>query len=320
VRAGALVAVGQMAWRSADYPLARTRIDAALALAASFADPLLEARALRLRSVVNLSDGCADAAADDAQRTVEIYDACGDGLGGAGALVSRAWARYAQGDADAGNDDMRAALETNEPFRNATITAYGHYGLAFGALLSGDDEGMRTHLACAATGIDDGGVVERSDWLGLAALLAARQGRPHATVRLLGGMDTWERRRGGSKLPAELAAPFMPLIEKVFLQVGSPLGDRLWARGRQLGWDELVAEALEQQSSPSPLTPRETEIAELVAEGLTNADIARRLVLSRRTVESHVDHIKQKLMLNGRNEIIVWVLRESPESKRSQNT
>jgi DNA-binding CsgD family transcriptional regulator len=128
-------------------------------------------------------------------------------------------------------------------------------------------------------------------------------------------MDTWERRRGGSQSPAPLKATFTPLIEQVFLQVGSPLGDRLWARGRQMRWDELVAEALESPPARSPLTPRETEIAGLVAEGLTNVDIAAKLVLSRRTVESHVDHIKQKLTLNSRNEIIVWVLRGSTPSR-----
>jgi len=79
-----------------------------------------------------------------------------------------------------------------------------------------------------------------------------------------------------------------------------------------MGWDELATEVLGAPSARSPLTPRESEIAELVAEGLTNVEIARRLVLSRRTVESHVDHIRRKLMLGSRNEIIVWALRSSP--------
>jgi DNA-binding CsgD family transcriptional regulator len=77
-------------------------------------------------------------------------------------------------------------------------------------------------------------------------------------------------------------------------------------------WDDLVADILAEPGTGHPtLTPREHEIAGLVAEGLTNPAIARKLVISPRTVESHIDHIKQKLELTSRNEIIVWVLRGS---------
>jgi DNA-binding NarL/FixJ family response regulator len=42
----------------------------------------------------------------------------------------------------------------------------------------------------------------------------------------------------------------------------------------------------------SSLSSRETEVADLVAKGLTNREIAQRLIISTRTVESHVDQIK----------------------------
>jgi predicted ATPase/DNA-binding CsgD family transcriptional regulator len=315
LRADALLAVGQLAWRSGDYALARARLEDALVLAGSLGDPVFHGRALRILSAAEFSIGHTEVAADQAEQAIDLYRACGDGVGTAGALISRAWARYAQGDVDGGNDDMRAALVANEPFGNVTVTAYGHFGLSYGAALAGDTEAQHTHLAAARVAIDAGGIVERADWLAQSAVLAAQQERPHTAVRLLGGMDTWGRRRGGSRMPAQLGALFTPIIEKLFLQVGSPLGDRLWARGREMRWAELVAEALSPEPDRSPLTRRETEIAELVAEGLTNVDIARRLVLSRRTVESHIDHIRQKLTLGSRNEIIVWVLQESPPSR-----
>jgi DNA-binding NarL/FixJ family response regulator len=47
------------------------------------------------------------------------------------------------------------------------------------------------------------------------------------------------------------------------------------------------------------LTPREREVLSLMAEGLTNAGIARRLVLTERTVESHVRNVFMKLDLDG---------------------
>jgi DNA-binding NarL/FixJ family response regulator len=51
------------------------------------------------------------------------------------------------------------------------------------------------------------------------------------------------------------------------------------------------------------LTHREHEVAELVAEGLTNREIADRLVLSVRTVETHVDRILGKLDLHTRTQL-----------------
>ena len=68
---------------------------------------------------------------------------------------------------------------------------------------------------------------------------------------------------------------------------------------------------------PSPPTPpgrdrlsrREAEVANLVAEGLTNREVAAELYISPRTVESHVEHIKRKLGLTSRYQIVVWVLR-----------
>jgi DNA-binding CsgD family transcriptional regulator len=56
----------------------------------------------------------------------------------------------------------------------------------------------------------------------------------------------------------------------------------------------------------SPLTPREEEVAQLIAQGLSNQDIASRFVLSRRTVEGHVQKILVKLGFVSRTQIAYW--------------
>jgi non-specific serine/threonine protein kinase len=55
------------------------------------------------------------------------------------------------------------------------------------------------------------------------------------------------------------------------------------------------------------LSPREREVAELVADGLTNSAIAARLFVSRATVSSHITHILTKLGFTSRAQIAAWV-------------
>jgi DNA-binding NarL/FixJ family response regulator len=59
-------------------------------------------------------------------------------------------------------------------------------------------------------------------------------------------------------------------------------------------------------ADPARLTPREREVAGLIAQGLSNRDIAARLVISARTAETHVQHIMVKLGLTARAQIAAW--------------
>jgi DNA-binding NarL/FixJ family response regulator len=61
------------------------------------------------------------------------------------------------------------------------------------------------------------------------------------------------------------------------------------------------------RDSASPLTPRELEIARLVAGGLSNPEIADRLVLSVRTVTSHLEHVYGRLGIGTRTALARWI-------------
>lgn len=68
------------------------------------------------------------------------------------------------------------------------------------------------------------------------------------------------------------------------------------------------------------LSRRELEVARLVAEGLTNREISTRLFVSERTVDGHLEHVREKLGLNNRAQIAAWVARldsgEAPPAPR----
>src|SRR5438128_9405783 len=58
------------------------------------------------------------------------------------------------------------------------------------------------------------------------------------------------------------------------------------------------------------LSPREIEVAGMVAEGLTNREIAARLFISERTADGHLEHIREKLGVNTRAQVTAWVVRQ----------
>lgn len=71
---------------------------------------------------------------------------------------------------------------------------------------------------------------------------------------------------------------------------------------------KLAAAPPEPQGPPDELTEREVEVLHLIALGHTNSEIAEKLFLSVRTVESHRAHIQQKLRLNTRAELVRYAL------------
>jgi DNA-binding CsgD family transcriptional regulator len=83
-------------------------------------------------------------------------------------------------------------------------------------------------------------------------------------------------------------------------------GDRI-----QFGPDVVVRLSFV-RSAPGPqaseLSTRQLEVAKLVAQGRTNAQIAEELGISPRTVASHVDHIYARLGLSSRAALTRWVL------------
>jgi len=68
--------------------------------------------------------------------------------------------------------------------------------------------------------------------------------------------------------------------------------------------------------APCVLTRRETEVAALIAQGLSNQHIAARLVIEQGTVANHVAHILRKLDVSNRTQIAAWYLATDPPWRR----
>ena len=94
------------------------------------------------------------------------------------------------------------------------------------------------------------------------------------------------------------------------VRVAAAAARRLDMPGLLAEADAFLADVTAQTRAQDPLTTREREVAELVAQALPNREVAQALVLSERTVESHVRSILAKTGLRSRTEITRWWLQQ----------
>ena len=157
------------------------------------------------------------------------------------------------------------------------------------------------------------------------AWVAARRRQYRRAAALLGAADTLWTEIGAS------ASTFGHLIdynEACARQSRAALGESAFtdafAQGQALSYDDAIAYALNEQHPPArpapaagttPLTRRERQVAALLAQGLSNREIAGRLVISQRTAESHVEHILTKLGFTSRAQAAAWVAAQHPDDQ-----
>jgi DNA-binding CsgD family transcriptional regulator len=173
------------------------------------------------------------------------------------------------------------------------------------------------------------------DSLGLAFILdalgwtaAASDDCERAAV-LLGASDQVWQTVGVPLFGAKQLLARREQFEDVARQaMGNSAFDTAFASGGRLAVEDILTIALRErrvssaeprQAADSLLTPREREVAELVAQGMSSRDVAAKLVISPRTVDVHVEHIFAKLGFNARAQIATWVAQqhatESPDRR-----
>ncbi len=139
--------------------------------------------------------------------------------------------------------------------------------------------------------------------LGAADALLAEGGTPITTFgHLIGHHTTCERQIRGALGDVALAEAFHD--------------------GQVLTYEEAIAYAIEEPRQPAPaphadttarLTRREQQVADLIARGLSNKDIAAALAISQRTAETHVEHILTKLGFTNRAQVAALASERSTE-------
>jgi DNA-binding NarL/FixJ family response regulator len=150
------------------------------------------------------------------------------------------------------------------------------------------------------------------------AWIAQRQGRHDRAARLFGAAAAvWDAMRAAPGFFANFAAEHDEHEAQARTVLGGKAFQEAFGRGRQLSLSQTIDYALEvkkhararteENVHAMPLTRRERQIAELVAQGNTNKEIAEGLVIAQRTVEGHVQNILAKLDFSSRAQIGGWV-------------
>ena len=182
------------------------------------------------------------------------------------------------------------------------LAARARVEIARGEFRSAEDD---LHRALAAASATDA-VLYLPEVLDSMAQLAARAESYREAARALGSADAVRQRMGAVRLKV-FDADHDAAVATCRNAIGDMEFESAWQEGAALSIDEAIAYAQRgrgERKRPATgwasLTPTELDVVRLVAEGIPNKDIATRLFVSPRTVQSHLRHVYNKVGLTSR--------------------
>jgi predicted ATPase/class 3 adenylate cyclase/DNA-binding CsgD family transcriptional regulator len=148
------------------------------------------------------------------------------------------------------------------------------------------------------------------DLLETLAVLTARTGAHSEAARLFGAAHAMRLRIGVVRFKID-EANYVHDVEDVRTALSDSDFQAAWGQGASLSTEEVLAyaqrgrgERKRPASGWESLTPTEREVVQLVSEGLANKDVATRLFISPRTVQTHLTHVYAKLGLDSRVQLV----------------
>ncbi|WP_459546572.1 protein kinase domain-containing protein [Nocardia sp. X0981] len=311
----ALCTAGKLASTHGEFRTAATRLAEARALAT----PDLP---LPVRAQIEYAEGLFAISQGESERACAHFGCVVDLIGSdrsaslrLSALALRGWAYDLDGDIDRASEDYHEVLAVTELRGEVVHRGAALRGLGVLAWRRGDraealrflEEALRVNSGIGST------VITMFCLEALAWLVDTRADAGRAAVLMGAAQGLWPA-------GAEVTTVFRNMTrfhDECEHATREALGDRRYEaahqQGRAMSMEAAVAYALGEQATAGAggtpvLTKRERQVAELVARGLSNKQIAAKLVISQRTAGGHIEKILTKLGFTSRAQIAAWVV------------
>jgi non-specific serine/threonine protein kinase len=316
-RVEALCAASKMAAVHSEFRQATALLEEAKALAGPEPATMVRAQFAYTEGLLALARGDAESASSCFECVVELTDSVPTVHLRITALTLLAWAHEVLGDTARASEYCRDILAVTEPRGELLHRGGALRGLGVAAWRRGERDRAERYLAEALR--VNGGLsnqlltvfcLEAMAW---TADIPA--GAERAAVLMGAAQGLWPTGTSVTTVFHNLAR----FHEECERTARESLGDRRFDAARRQGeamdMDTAVAyalgEAADRAARPgavAKLTKRERQVAELVARGLSNKQIAAKLVISQRTAQGHVENILSKLGFTSRTQIAAWIV------------
>jgi predicted ATPase/DNA-binding CsgD family transcriptional regulator len=296
-------------------PGALPLIEQGLDLARRLGELHLTARLLSARSYATYAEGDPAGAARDTAEALRLSRQAGDRLQVGSMLGNLGYYELSAGDLDAARRHLAESLDIFRALNHSDGIVYQAINLGLAEYLA---DSPRAAEALFAESFD------------LARRMGMRGSTAYALIGLAitgsGADPGWSARLHGAadQALADLGRVIEPLEarladldrQRLRAAMGDGAFDAEYAAGRTLDLAALGNQDPAAGQAPTVtgeaalvLTPRELDVLKLVAQGLTNADVAQRLLLSEHTVHRHLANILRKLGLSSRAAAAAWGVR-----------
>lgn len=311
LRATALIARARLSRRHGEYESARRDAEESAAIARELGLKADLARALAVLGIVASHFGDSKRAFECFSEARDLALELGDSERLAASLNNLALVESATGNNSGALatvvDAARAADQSGDRFLKANIlhtVGQIHFRL-------GKRADARRHFEEAlAMSSEFEDTMSIADCLEGLALVAESEGDPRRMLTLTSAAEALRAITGAQRV-AELAHDVLAGQAKARAAISQAAAEAAERHGARMRVDEAVSFALGrtstvQRNGSTRLTDREIQVARLIASGLTNGEAAARLRISERTVDAHVEHIRNKVGLRTRTQIAVW--------------
>ena len=317
-RAQGLLLASFLAAVSGDSGTVRPLLEQGTSLAGQLNDPGTQALAAWVAGHVCLFAGDLQQAIVHAEDGLAVLPTDVPGRQRAHLLICLANAAGLAGDeerAAACHQELSALTEAGGEYIRHAYSAYSLWALGAAAWRRGDlDRATRLQQQSL--------LLRREDRMGStfcveALAWIAASGQQYERAAVLLGAATGLLQSMGTTLDGNqhLVGYHRDCERQAHRALGEAAFNAAYNRGLELSAEDALAYARQQPSKKqpapavsggAPLTPRELQVARLIAGGRSNKEIAAELVISQRTAENHVEHILTKLGFTSRAQVAAW--------------